>query len=99
MTQVLTIEQAYRAMHHFVEAYWERGGKRGDELTLFLSYSAVGTQGRQPFGNGRSGRLDRLARLCPSRHGPWRTLIEQQDLPSGVLDFLCGARCQHSYAC
>jgi hypothetical protein len=26
-------------MPHFVEAYWERGGKRGDELTLFLSYS------------------------------------------------------------
>lgn len=39
MTETLTIEQAYRAMHHFVEAYWERGGKRGDELTLFLSYS------------------------------------------------------------
>jgi hypothetical protein len=41
MTETLTIEQAYRAMHHFVEAYWERGGKRGDELTLFLSYSAT----------------------------------------------------------
>jgi len=40
MTANLTIEQAYRAMHYFVdEAYWERGGKRGDELTLFLSYS------------------------------------------------------------
>jgi hypothetical protein len=39
MTETLTIAQAYRAMHHFVEAYWERGGKRGDELTLFLSYS------------------------------------------------------------
>ena len=39
MTETLTIEQAFRAMHHFVEAYWERGGKRGDELTLFLSYS------------------------------------------------------------
>jgi len=27
-------------MHHFVNAYWERGGKRGHELTLFLSYLA-----------------------------------------------------------
>jgi hypothetical protein len=41
MAETLTIEQAYRAMHHFVEAYWERGGKRGDELPLFLSYSAT----------------------------------------------------------
>jgi hypothetical protein len=40
MTESLTIEHAYRAMHHFVNAYWERGGKRGDELTLFLSYLA-----------------------------------------------------------
>jgi hypothetical protein len=39
MAETLTIEQAYRAMHNFVKAYWERGGKRGDELTLFLSYS------------------------------------------------------------
>jgi hypothetical protein len=26
-------------MHHFMESIWEHGGKRGDELTLFLSYS------------------------------------------------------------
>ena len=26
-------------MHRFVTAYWERGGKRGDELMLFLKYS------------------------------------------------------------
>ena len=36
----MTLVEAYRAMHHFVNAYWERGGKRGDELTLFVSYSA-----------------------------------------------------------
>jgi hypothetical protein len=39
VTETLTSEEAYRAMHHFVESYWERGGKKGDELALVLSYS------------------------------------------------------------
>jgi len=39
MIETLTIEQAYRAMHRFVEAYWKRGGRRRDELMRFLSYS------------------------------------------------------------
>jgi hypothetical protein len=39
MKDTLTLKEAYRAMHQFVTAYWERGGKRGDELTLFVTYS------------------------------------------------------------
>ena len=41
-------------MHHFVEVYWERGGQRGDELTLFLSYSEKRWEPRDdnPLGTG-----------------------------------------------
>ena len=38
----LTMQQAYRAMHRFVQDYFERGGRKGDELALFLSYSEPG---------------------------------------------------------
>ena len=27
-------------MHRFVQNYFERGGRKGDELVLFLSYAA-----------------------------------------------------------
>ena len=39
MKDTLTVVEAYRAMHQFVTAYWERGGKRGGEVLLFLKYS------------------------------------------------------------
>ena len=39
MDDCLTVEEAYRAMHHFVKEYWERGGKEGRELLLFLTYA------------------------------------------------------------
>ncbi len=38
MKDTLPLEDAYRAMHRFVTAYWERG----DELMLFLKYSGPG---------------------------------------------------------
>lgn len=40
MKDILTLEEAYRAMHHFVTTYWEGGGRKGDELMLFLKYSS-----------------------------------------------------------
>ena len=54
MIETLTIEQAYRAMHRFVEAYWERGGRRSDALALFLSYSETRWEsaGDNPLGTG-----------------------------------------------
>ena len=60
MTETLTIEQAYRAMHYFVRAYWERGGKRGDELTNFLSYSDAlwAPTNNNPLGTGDPGAWD-----------------------------------------
>ncbi len=51
----LTPEQAYRAMHRFVQGYFDRGGKRGDELALFLSYAAPGkweARNDNPVGSG-----------------------------------------------
>jgi hypothetical protein len=33
----LTAKDAYLAMYYFVEAYWERGGKREGSVTLLLS--------------------------------------------------------------
>jgi hypothetical protein len=50
----LTMEQAYRAMHRFVEACWERGGRRTDDLMLFLSYSETRWEptGDNPLGTG-----------------------------------------------
>ena len=38
MSDMVTVEAAYRAMHTFVKAYFERGGREGEELVLFLSY-------------------------------------------------------------
>jgi hypothetical protein len=34
----LSLTEAYSVAHRFAEAYFERGGRRGDELALFLSY-------------------------------------------------------------
>jgi hypothetical protein len=42
MDELLTPEQAYRAMYRFVEAYWERGGRQPGELVLFMSYAEPG---------------------------------------------------------
>jgi hypothetical protein len=42
MKDTLTLVEAYRAMRSFVEAYWVRGGKKGDELTLFIHYAGAG---------------------------------------------------------
>lgn len=39
MDDRLTVEEAYRAMHHFVNEYWEGGGKEGKELLLLLTYA------------------------------------------------------------
>ena len=33
----ISVGDGYRAMFSFIEAFWERGGKRGDELANLLS--------------------------------------------------------------
>jgi hypothetical protein len=57
----LTPEQAYRAMHRFVQDYFERGGKKGDELVLFLSHAAPGKWSasvENPVGSGDPAAWD-----------------------------------------
>ena len=38
---LLTTLDAYRAMHSFLEAYWERGDKTDDGLASLLSSTAL----------------------------------------------------------
>lgn len=57
----LTMEQAYRAMHRFVQDYFERGGRKGDELAQFLSYSEPeqwGPRKDNPIGAGDPAAWD-----------------------------------------
>ena len=32
----LTARQAFEAARHFLQAYWERGGRRSDDLAMLL---------------------------------------------------------------
>jgi hypothetical protein len=36
---LLTAEEAYLAAVEFIDSYFQRGGRRGDELALLLSYA------------------------------------------------------------
>ena len=43
--QQLSTHDAFRAMHQFLVAYWERSGKPDDSLINILSWTAFGEDG------------------------------------------------------
>jgi hypothetical protein len=42
----LTAREAYEAMCRFLDAYWERGGKRSDDIAGLLGATAMHPDGR-----------------------------------------------------
>ena len=46
--QTLSVGEAYLAAHLFLEAYWERGGKRSDDLAILLGSMEL-LEARQPL--------------------------------------------------
>jgi hypothetical protein len=38
---VLSVHAAYRAMFHFIDAFWERGDKRSEDLACLLSWMNI----------------------------------------------------------
>ncbi len=43
---VLSIEDAYAAMVHFLDAYWQRGEESSDDIAILLGGMAPGPNGR-----------------------------------------------------
>jgi hypothetical protein len=55
-------------MHRFVQNYFERGGRKGDDLALFLSYAAPGQW--QPWDENAIGAGD------PAAWGDWNSAVQ-----------------------